>query len=176
LAGLVAGLAGTWAMSEVQRVWTRAVDGRAPDSAGGKHDARDWQERSEHQNSNELAAQAVATRFIDRCLTREEMRIAAPLVHYTFGATVAGLYGVLAENSQKAHLAAGLGFGAALWLVADVIAMPLLGLSRPTTRRPLEMHLQSLAAHLVYGITTELLRHPARSGFLTAAEFSGEHP
>jgi len=161
---MVAGLAGTWAMSEVQRVWTRAVDGRAPDSAGGKHDARDWQERSEHQNSNELAAQAVATRLIHRCLTREEMRIAAPLVHYTFGATVAGLYGVLADNSHKTHLAAGLGFGAALWLVADVVAMPLLGLSRPTTRRPLEMHLQSLSAHLVYGIMTELVRHPARSG------------
>ena len=121
---MVAGLAATWAMSEVQRVWTRAVDGRVPDSAGGKHDARDWQERSEHRNSNELAA-------------------------------------------------AGLGFGAALWLVADVVAMPLLGLSRPTTRRRLEMHLQSLAAHLVYGITTELVRHPA-GGLLTAAEFKGE--
>jgi uncharacterized membrane protein YagU involved in acid resistance len=46
----------------------------------------------------------------------------------------------------------------AVWLGADEIAMPLLGLSRPTTRRPFEMHLQSLAAHLVFGTATEMTR------------------
>jgi len=52
--------------------------------------------------------------------------------------------------------------GTALWLTADEIAMPLLGLSEPTTRRPLEMHLHSFAAHLVYGLTAEVVRHSAR--------------
>ena len=56
LAGAAGGLVGTWAMSHAQRLWTKAADTRVPESAGGKHDARDWQERSEHQNSNELAA------------------------------------------------------------------------------------------------------------------------
>lgn len=42
-------------------LWTLSVDGEAPRSAGGKHDARDWQEREEGRNANELAAQAVAT-------------------------------------------------------------------------------------------------------------------
>ena len=163
VAGAVAGLAGTWLMSEVQRVWTRAVDGHPPDSAGGKHDARDWQERTEDQNSNELAAQAIATRLIGRCLTREEMGIAAPLMHYTFGSAVAGVYGMWAERLRKRRILAGLGFGAALWLAADIVAMPVLGLSGPTRRRPLEMHLQSLTAHLVYGVITELVRRPARS-------------
>ena len=41
-AGITGGLAGTWAMSEAQRAWTHAVDGEAPESAPGKHDARDW--------------------------------------------------------------------------------------------------------------------------------------
>lgn len=163
VAGVVAGLAGTWLMSEVQRVWTRAVDEHPPHSAGGKHDARDWQERSEDQNSNELAAQAIATRLIGRCLTREEMRIAAPLMHYSFGSAVAGVYGMWAERLRERRILAGLGLGAALWLVADIVAMPLLGLSGPTRRRPLEMHLQSLTAHFVYGVTTELVRHPTRS-------------
>jgi hypothetical protein len=49
-------------MSEAQGLWTDAVDGDAPESAGGRHDARAWQERSEHQNSNELAAQAPSAR------------------------------------------------------------------------------------------------------------------
>ena len=149
IAGGVAGLVGTWAMNEVQRLWTRAVDDDAPESAGGRHDARDWQERSEHRNSNELAAQAVAGYILGRDLTRDELRLAAPLVHFLFGAAVGAIYGAYAERRQADTT--GAGFGTTVWLAADEIAMPLLGLSDSTARRPLEMHLQSLVAHLVYG-------------------------
>ena len=152
----IAGLVGTWAMSEVQRVWTLAADGRAPHSAGGKHDARDWQERVEHQNSNELAAQAVARVVLGRRLTEHELRVAAPLVHYGFGMTMAAIYGAYAQR-RCAH-GSGAAFGTAVWLGADEIAMPLLGLSESTAERPLEMHLQSFVAHLVYGTATEMTR------------------
>ena len=59
---------------------------------------------------------------------------------------------------------AGLGalIVSALWVTADEITMPVLGLSQPTTRRPLEMRLQSFAAHLVYGVITEIIRRPVR--------------
>jgi len=162
-AGAIGGLVGTWAMSEAQRGWTRAVDGDVPESAAGKHDARDWQERHEHQNSNELAAQALARYLMGRSLTREELPVAAALVHYGFGAAVGAVYGAYAERRQSQGSGAGLGI--TLWLVADEIAMPLLGLSHPTTRRPLEMHLQSLMAHLVYGPTTEMGRRMVRAQF-----------
>jgi uncharacterized membrane protein YagU involved in acid resistance len=49
-----------------------------------------------------------------------------------------------------------------LWMTADEIAMPVLGLSEPTTRRPVEMHLQSLAAHVVYGVVAERVRKRVR--------------
>ena len=163
VAGGIAGLVGTWAMNEVQRLWTRAVAGNAPESAGGRHDARDWQERSEGRNSNELAAQALAGYILGRCLTRHELRFAAPLVHYLFGATLGGIYGAYAERRHAD--ASGTAFGTTVWLTADEIAMPLLGLSDSTTRRPLEMHLQSLAAHLVYGTTTEMTRRALRARF-----------
>jgi hypothetical protein len=163
VAGVAAGVVGTWLMSEFQRAWTRAVDGEPPDSAGGKHDARDWQERTEDQNSNELAVQAIARRLVGRRVTRDEMRIAAPLMHYSFGSAVAGVYGMWAEHLRDRRVLAGLGLGAALWLAADIVAMPLLRLSGPTIRRPLEMHLQSFTAHLVYGAATELVRGPVRS-------------
>ena len=64
LAGAVGGLAGTSAMNEAQRAWTNAVDGQAPESSAGKHDARDWQERTEGQNSNEIAAQFLASNIV----------------------------------------------------------------------------------------------------------------
>ena len=167
IAGAIGGLAGTWAMSKAQRAWTRVVDGDVPESAGGKHDARDWQERSEHQNSNELAAQVLARYLLDRRLTRDELRVAAPLMHYLFGTAVGGVYGVYAER-RHTH-ASGAGFGATVWLVADEIAMPLLGLSHSTTRRPVEMHLQSLMAHLVFGVATEMIRRSLQARFDSAA-------
>ena len=166
-AGAVAGLVGTWAMSEAQRLWTHAVDGDAPESAGGRHDARDWQERSEHQNSNELAAQAVARVMLGRSLTRQELRVAAPLSHYLFGAAMGAVYGVYAQRRQAP--ASGAAFGTTVWLAADEIAMPLLGLSQSTARRPLEMHLQSLVAHLVFGAATEMTRRSLQDNFEVAA-------
>ena len=162
LAGLIGGLAGTWAMSHAQRLWTHAVDEDPPESAAGRHDARDWQERSENQNANELAAQAAAKWVLGRPLSRDELRIAAALSHYSFGAGVGAIYGAYVESRARQRRLFGAGLGAALWATADEIAMPVLGLSHPTTRRPLEMHLQSFAAHLVYGVTTEVIRRPAR--------------
>lgn len=143
-------------MSEVQRLWTRVVEGDPPESAAGRHDARDWQERSEHQNSNERAAQAIARPVLGRDLTKEELRFAAPLMHYLFGAAMGAVYGAYAE--RRVGPATGAGFGTTVFLAADEIAMPLLGLSGSTTRRPLEMHLQSFVAHLVYGTVTEVTR------------------
>jgi hypothetical protein len=161
VSGAVGGLIGTWAMSEVQRLWTLAVDGTAPRSAGGRHDARDWQERTEHKNSNELAAQAAASVILGRRLKKDKLRYAAPLVHYLFGASVGALYGAFAQH-RRTHRSGG-AFGVAVWLAADEIAMPILGLSDSTVERPLEIHLQSLFAHLVYGTATEMTRRSVQS-------------
>jgi len=163
IAGGIGGLVGTWAMNEAQRLWTVAVDGRAPSSAAGRHDARDWQERAEHQNSNELAAQAVARRVLGRRLTRDELAVAAPFVHFLFGGAMGALYGAYAAPRRQRP--SGAAFGCALWLAADEIAMPVLGLSRSTVERPLEMHMQAFGAHLVYGIVTELTRRPLQAYF-----------
>ena len=169
--GALAGVVGTWAMSEAQRLWTHAVDGEAPESAGGRHDARDWQERSERQNSNELAAQAIGHFMLGRSLTRQELRGAAPLVHYLFGATMGALYSAYVQ--RRISPTSGAGFGTTVWLTADEIAMPLLGLSQSTARRPLEMHLQSFAAHLVFGTATEMTRRSLQPHF--RASVGGRH-
>jgi hypothetical protein len=162
LAGLIGGLAGTWAMNEFQRAWTYAVGDVPPQSAAGRHDARDWQERSEHQNSNEIAAQEVAVRAVGRPLRERELAVAAPLVHFAFGASVGALYGAWMEGAERPTLRHGIEFGTAVWAGADEVAMPVLGLSLPTTSRPGEMHLQSLASHLVFGATTEIVRRGIR--------------
>ena len=163
IAGIVAGLAGAWAMTEFQAAWTKAVDGESPQSAAGRHDAREWQERNEDQNATELAAQAIAERTIDRPLTDDELAIAAPGVHYGFGASMGAVYGALAEAAPKrASVATGAAFGTLIWIGGDEIAVPLFGLSKANTEYPLETHVQAWASHLVYGVTTELVRRGIR--------------
>jgi putative membrane protein len=162
VAGIVGGLAGTWAMSEFQGWWSRKTDGFESPSAGGRHDARDWQERREGTNANEIAAQQIAAHTIDRPLTREELEAAAPALHYAFGATLGGMYGAFAETSPSVRAGGGAAYGSAVWIGADGIAMPLLGLSESTGDRPFELHAQSFAAHIVFGVTTELVRRTVR--------------
>jgi hypothetical protein len=158
LAGVLGGLAGTLAMNYAQRLWTHAADRAAPRSAGGKHDARDWQEREEGRNANELAAQAIATTIRGRPLTYDELKVAAPLAHFTFGAALGAIHGRLVRDDRGNLFTRGATFGAAVWLLADEAAMPLLRLSRPTTQRSLEKHLQSFVAHMAFGTVAELVR------------------
>jgi len=49
--------------------------------------------------------------------------------------------------------------------------MPLLGLSGPTTEHPPERHVHAFAAHLVFGVTTEIVRRGVR--FLLNPKRSG---
>jgi uncharacterized membrane protein YagU involved in acid resistance len=163
VAGLVGGLVGTWAMSEFQGLWSRAVDGREPRSAAGRHDARDWQERNEDQNANESAAQAIAHATIERRLTREELRYGAAAVHYAFGGVMGALYGGLSEVSPTVRTFGGAGWGTAVWIGGDKVAVPLLGLSNPDEPLPLEANAQALAAHIVYGMTVEAVRRGVRA-------------
>ena len=163
LAGALGGLAGTWAMSEAQRLWTYAAEGRAPGSSGGKHDARDWQERSELRNANEIAAQRVAKTVVGRCLTEHELAVAAPAVHYAFGTALGALYGGAVEVFAGSRTLGASAYGAGVWLVADEIGMPVLGLSNSPATRTMEQHAQSLMSHVVFAYTTELVRLALRS-------------
>jgi hypothetical protein len=156
LVGALGGLAGTWAMNQFQRWWTLTFNGHASPSAAGKHDARDWQEKNEGQNANEIVGALGARALLGRRPTSRERSMAAVAVHFSFGAAMGAAYGVLVE-SEGSGMAAGAGWGAAVWLAADEIAMPLMGLSRTDVDYPLESHLQSLAAHLVYGMVVAMV-------------------
>jgi hypothetical protein len=163
VAGIIGGLVGTYAMSEFQGWWSRAIRGEQPQSSAGEHDARDWQELEEGVNANELAAQTVARATVGRPLDRQELSVAAPAVHYTFGAMVGGFYGALAETAPHVRALSGAAYGATVWAAADEIAMPVLGLSERTDEQPFERHFHSFAAHIVFGVTTELVRRGVRA-------------
>jgi uncharacterized membrane protein YagU involved in acid resistance len=78
------------------------------------------------------------------------------------GASSAAIYGVLAEVAPIVTVAEGAAFGAGLWLLADEVAVPATGLSKPAREIPVATHLYALASHLVYGWITETVRRALR--------------
>ncbi|HWG59966.1 MAG TPA: DUF1440 domain-containing protein [Candidatus Acidoferrales bacterium] len=150
-AGLAGGLAGAWTMTKFQQAYSKAAEAMGKHSRnGGGEDAT-------------MKAAGKISHAILRCdLTREQRRKAGPLVHYAFGTAVGGLYGAAAEFASPVKSLSGVPFGAVLFAGADELAVPAFKLSGPAKRYPASAHIYGLASHVVYGLTTELVRRLVR--------------
>lgn len=145
VAGLVGGLVASWVMNQFQ-AWLSQV-GSASQPSGG-----------EDEDATRKLAQKLARNTIDRPLSKEELAVAGPVVHYSYGTLMGGVYGALAERSGAVRSLGGVTYGTLLWAAGDEVAVPLFGLSRPSAEFPPSTHAQALAAHVVYGMTTEIVR------------------
>lgn len=168
--GLVAGLAGgllaSWTMNQFQAAWTRIQEGyekphgaqsmQPSEGSNGEQDAGD------QDDATVKAAKIISSEVLGHELQESEKKPAGAAVHYAFGTVSGGLYGALAEVTPQVTVAAGIPFGAAFWLLADEISVPLLGLSKGPTEYPPSTHAYALASHLVYGATAELSRRAIR--------------
>jgi len=174
IAGAAGGLVASWVMNQYQALLSRMTHGvERPHGAQSlqpgspRHGvARELQERGRDREADTAAvrtAVVVSDRLFGLELARREKReIAGAVVHYAFGVGMGGLYGAIAELKPATTTGAGLPFGAAVWLIADEIIVPALGLSKPPTKYPLSTHAYSIASHLVYGLTTEIVRREVR--------------
>ena len=85
-------------------------------------------------------------------------------MHCSFDTVQGGVYGSVMEVAEEpGGLLPALFFGSTLFVVVDEIAVPALGLSSKTTEAPLSAHLFGLASHLVYAVSTEIVRRGVRS-------------
>jgi len=89
--------------------------------------------------------------------TQEAASAAGPIVHYAFGALMGAAYGALRVAAPQATSIGGVPFSTAIWLGADEVAVPALGLGASPLETPAPQHGSALAAHAVYGIVLELV-------------------
>ena len=153
LAGVAGGLLASFLMEQFQAAWSAAAQatssakkrgGRKPDPATVK------------------VANAIAEKVTGRKVPPDYKPIAGEAVHYGMGAASAAIYGVFAEVAPIVTVGDGVGFGTGLWLLADEVAVPAAGLSKPPQQIPLTTHVYALASHLVYGWITETVRRAVR--------------
>jgi uncharacterized membrane protein YagU involved in acid resistance len=145
-AGATGGLVASYAMSLFHSAWAKLV--QPPTTEG--------------PDSTVRTANAITCALVHHDLTAGQQRIAGPLVHYLFGTAVGAVYGSGVELLPAVSTGFGLPFGTAVWLGADVTAVPALGLSGSPPNRPLADKAGEFAAHLVYGAVTDAVRHLLR--------------
>lgn len=168
VAGLAAGLVASWTMNQFQAAWTRIAEGNEKSHGAQSMQPAQGSKGDQQEDVNERDDATVETaKVISRNVFRHELKesekeSAGAAVHYAFGTATGGLYGALAEVSPQVTMGAGLPFGAAFWVIADEVAVPLLGLSEGPTEYPVSTHVYSFASHLVYGVTTEVTRRALR--------------
>lgn len=78
-------------------------------------------------------------------------------MHWSFGAAVGATYGAVAEYFPAATAQQGAAFGMALETLADQGTLPALGLL--TGSASVAVNASKLTSHVVYGVTTETVRH-----------------
>ena len=153
VAGAAGGLVGAWMMNQAQAAISKLE----------KEEPQKAESRGESEDATMKAADKIVSMPTGRHLTHEQKKIGGPIVHYAFGAVMGAAYGAATEPLWRIGPAAGLIFGSALFVGADEIGVPLAGLSGPPRETPISSHLQALAAHLVYGVTADLVRRGVRA-------------
>lgn len=168
LIGIASGLVASWTMNQFQAAWTRIAEGmekshgaqsRQPSDGSSGEPAKDM---AEQDDATVKTAKVISRNVFGHELEESEKKPAGAVVHYAFGTMTGGLYGALAEVAPQVTTGVGLPFGAAFWLAADEVAVPLLGLSKGPTEYPPSTHAYALASHLVYGVTAEMSRRALR--------------
>jgi len=166
VAGLVGGFVGSWTMNQFQSLYRKVEE--SFDQEGKKNNDRLDQNAQQTSSKQEepataKAAIAISETIFEHKLTKEEKKTAGSAVHFAFGAASGGVYGAIAELAPAVTTGVGLPFATALWLSADEIGVVALGLARPPQEYSFSTHVYSFTAHLVYGITTDLVRRAVLS-------------
>lgn len=159
----MARLAGAWMMNQFQALLSKVMQKQQGNDTQAAAEKPEQAPSEEEGDATQKAASRIVLAVVGRSLTKQEKHVAGPIVHYAFGCVSGALYGAAAEFSPRISRGFGLPLGSVLWLAADEIGVPALGLSRPALDYSLSSHLYALAAHTVYGFTTELARRALRA-------------
>lgn len=173
-AGVVGGFVGAAVMNQFQALLGKVMAGEershgaqslqqgSPPRGVGR-ELRALGKDEEDDDAAERLANAVSVGVSGRELPERAKEAAGVALHYAMGATSGAIYGALAEVVPQVTAGAGLPFGAGVWLVADEGVVPAAGLSKSAAEYPPAIHAYAFASHLVYGLTTELVRRAVRS-------------
>jgi hypothetical protein len=159
LAGVAGGLAASWVMNE----FSATVGTKISETVETPEEQQELKAQSDGEDATMKAADRITEAVTGgRHLTHEQRAAGGPVVHYAFGALAGGVYGGLAEYTDAARAGFGTTFGGLLFTSADLLGVPAFKLGGWPNEYPASSLVSPLAAHMVYGMTTELVRRVVR--------------
>lgn len=159
IAGAIGGAAGSYTMELFQAWWNDLEKRNAPKPAPAKAGAAD---KAEDEPATVKVADRASKKILDTPVSDDLKPAAGEAVHYAMGAATGAIYGFVAELLPPARAFNGMLMGAIVWWTADNMAVPAQKLGKKPEQVPPSMHAYALASHLVYGVTTEVVRSVVR--------------
>lgn len=138
VSGIIGGLAGTAVKSAVERF----LDVR-------KIDQKSAQMKIIDDLSTKITGSPVDT---------GNEGLAEQLVRIPLGISVGAAYGFTKKDEPEANLVDGAVLGATTWASTHESTLPLIGLQKSDKEIPISTQLQELFSHVLFGITTEVVR------------------
>lgn len=138
LAGLIGGLAGSALKSTVERfLQVRKID---------------------EKSAQIKVMDQLAVKFTGTPVKLENEAIAEQLVNIPLGGTIGAIYGYGKRNDAETKPLDGVILGGTTWASTHETSLPLLGLDRSPDKIPLKTQAHELLAHVLFGVTTEIVR------------------
>lgn len=104
----------------------------------------------------------LANKLAKEELDKKEKKPVEKKIHWTFGLLTGGFYGLSVEKNPQAATGLGTLMGTALYGGTHGTVVPALKLEPwPTENKP-EFVINEFVGHLVYGMTTEIIRRQTR--------------
>lgn len=157
LTGLIGGLVATVAMSSFQSAWNATTRRRGPSTENSDSFAeRPGTQPTDVEISRLLLNRIANIAEID--LSNAVESKAALALHYGIGAVGGCGYCFMGKVAfprfQKEHpWLAGAAFGAAFFVTADMVLLPLIGFPNKGSQFPLKTWIYGLSSHIVFGLT-----------------------
>lgn len=138
LAGFVAGLVGTAVKAGIERfLEVRKIDQRS---------------------AQIKVMDKFSTKLIGSPIKLENEGIVEQLVNLPLGATVGAIYGYGKRDKDQMNMLDGAILGATTWASTHETSLPLMGLDESPEKVPFKTQAHELIAHVVFGVTTEIVR------------------
>ena len=101
----------------------------------------------------------LSTKITGSPISVENEALAEQLVNFPFGASIGAAYGYGKRKKDELNIMEGVILGSSTWISTHETSLPLMGLEAKPTEIPLKMQANELFAHVLFGVTTELVRN-----------------
>ncbi len=115
--------------------------------------------KAENRSAQLKILDDLSTKITGTPISVQNEELAEQLINFPIGASVGAAYGYGKKNKDRLNLTEGIIMGTSTWISTHQTSLPIMGLKDKPTNVPIKMQANELVAHILFGITTELVRN-----------------